>query len=187
MAKPDDHPWTDRIGRWLFAAESVAMFASVMFLIALVVLINVEVFGRYFFGYSTLIADEYGGYLYAWIALLGGVHLLRSDRYLTMTAVISRLPPRAANRVGVFGALIGLAVCVICLISTVNMVWLSYSFGARSAQPSATPLIYPQLAMPLGYGLLALAYLEELVRRCLGLKPRRAEDDEETYGVGEIG
>ena len=42
--------------------------------IALLVLINVEVVARYLFARSTLIADEYGGYLMAWITLLGSGH-----------------------------------------------------------------------------------------------------------------
>ena len=84
-------------------------------------------------------------------------------------------------------ALIGLAVCAVCLVSAAKLGSVSYAFGSRSGQPSATPVFYPQLAMPIGYGLLCIAYLEELLRRAVGLRPRRAEDDEATYGVGEIG
>lgn len=176
----------ERFGRVLKAVEGGVMKLSALLLIALLALINVEVLGRYFFNYSTLIADEYGGYLYAWMVLLGGVHLLRSDRYLTMTAVIERLPASAQNLTGIFGAMIGLAVCIVSLVSTAGLVWTSFRFGTRSGQPSGTIVAYPQMAMPLGYALLCLAYLEELVRRCIGLKPRRADDDAGTYGVGDI-
>lgn len=179
--------WTvERVGHVLHALEGGVMKLSALLLIALLVLINVEVFGRYFFSYSTLIADEYGGYLYAWMVLLGGVHLLRSDRYLTMTMVVDRLPRFAQNLIGIVGALVGLVVCAISLISTAGLVWTSFQFGTRSGQPSETIVAYPQIAMPLGYGLLCLAYLEELVRRSLGLKPRRADEDAATYGIGDI-
>jgi TRAP-type C4-dicarboxylate transport system permease small subunit len=176
----------ERIGKVLHVLEGGVMKLSALLLVALLALINVEILGRYFFSYSTLIADEYCGYFYAWIVLLGGVHLLRSDRYLTMTSVLDRLPPFGQNLIGILGALVGLAVCAVSLKSTVDLVWTSYSFGARSGQPSATPIAYPQLAMPIGYLLLCLAYIEELLRRGLGLKPRRAEDDQQTYGVGDI-
>lgn len=175
----------DKLARVLHFVEGAAIRLSMLLLIGLVVLINVEVFGRYFFSYSTLIADEYGGYLYAWIVLLGGVHLLRSDRYLTMTAIVERLPNSAQAGIGLLGAVVGLAVCVISLISTSELVWLNYRSGAGSGQPSATPIAYPQLAMPVGYALLCLAYSEELLRRALGLQPRRAEEDQEAYGVGD--
>ena len=69
-----------------------------LLLVALLILINVEVVARYVFGRSTLVADEYGGYLMAWITMLGAVHLLRADRHLTMTWVVDRLSPRGAER-----------------------------------------------------------------------------------------
>jgi hypothetical protein len=53
-------------------------------------------------------------------------------------------------------------------------------------QPSATPLIYPQFAMLIGYGLLSLAYVEEILRRLVGLPPRRGDDDPGTYGIGDV-
>ena len=77
-------------------------------MIALLALMNVEIFARYLFGKSTLIADEYGGYFYAWIVLLGAVHLLRSDKYLTVTLLTDRLSPRARNAAAIFAGLIGL-------------------------------------------------------------------------------
>lgn len=181
------HPAVERLGRVLFAIEAKVMTLSAVLLAALMVLINVEVLGRYFFNYSTLIADEYGAYLYAWIVLLGGVHLLRSDRYLTMTALVNRLSPSGANAVAILGGIVGLLVCALCLWSAVRLVSVSWSFGSRSGQPSGTMIAYPQMAMLFGYGLLCVAYGEELLRRALGLRPRRAEDDEATYGVGEIG
>lgn len=190
MPRPVNSPRPNVAVTWLGTAlkfvEGVVMKLSAIFLVALLVLINVEVFGRYLFGYSTLLADEYGGYLYAWIVLLGGVHLLRSDRYLMMTSVLERMPRRGQNWVGILGTLIGLAVCLVALISSTGLVMTSFNFGARSGQPSNTLIAFPQAAMVVGYGLLCIAYVEELLRRALGLPPRRADDDKDTYGVGEI-
>lgn len=103
-----------------------------------------------------------------------------------MTAVLERMSPPAQNATAIVGALVGLSVCVVSLISTTELVWTSFRFGTRSGQPSEPIIAYPQIAMPIGYALLCLAYIEELIRRGLGLKPRRAEDDEKTYGVGDI-
>jgi TRAP-type C4-dicarboxylate transport system permease small subunit len=166
--------------------EAGAMALSILLLLVLLVIMNVEVVARYLLNSSTLIADEYGGYLYTWIVLLGAVHLLRSDRYLTMTSVIDRLSRRMRNFFGVFGALIGLVVSAIGLYTTWVLVRNSYFFGTRSIQPSATPLVIVQSILPLGFGLLCLAYVEEILRRCAGLRPRRADDDPDTYGIGEL-
>jgi TRAP-type C4-dicarboxylate transport system permease small subunit len=166
-----------RIGRMLAATEAALGHVAGLLLIALLVLMNVEVVARYVFNTSTLIADEYGGYLMAWITMLGAVHILRADRHLTMTAFVDRLSPRARNRAGIVSALIGLGICVVLLYATSVLVGNSARFGSRSIQPSATPLVWPQLIMPLGYALLCLAYVEEIARRLRGLPPRR--DDPE--------
>jgi TRAP-type C4-dicarboxylate transport system permease small subunit len=176
-----------RFGYLLKFFEGLALKLSALFLIGMVVLINVEVFGRYLFNYSTGIADEYCGYFYAWIVLLGGVHLLRSDRYLMMTSVLDTMSARAQNFVYIIAACVGLALCLVSLMSVYELAALSFRFGTQSTQPSGTPLFYPQLALPIGYGLLCAAYLEEILRRSVGLPPRGAEDDIETYGIGDAG
>ena len=68
--------------------------------------------------HMAIVADEYGGYLMAWITMLGAVHLLRSDQHLTMTAFVNRLPPRARNGAGIVAAIIGLGVCIVLLYAT---------------------------------------------------------------------
>ena len=149
---------------------------AAVLLVALLVLINVEVAARYLFRGSTLIADEYGGYLMAWITMLGAVHLLRADRHLTMNWMVDKLSPRAQNSVGICAALIGLAISAVLLYATCLLVAGSARFGTTSIQPSATPLVWPQLILPIGYALLCLAYVEEILRRLLGLPPRRGGD-----------
>jgi TRAP-type C4-dicarboxylate transport system permease small subunit len=166
-----------RIGRILAAIESALGRLAGFLLIALLILINVEVVARYVFNTSTLVADEYGGYLMAWMTMLGAVHLLRSDQHLTMTAFVDRLSPRARNVAGIVGAIIGLGVCVVLLYATGVLVGSTARFGTRSIQPSATPLMWPQLVMPAGYALLCLAYVEEILRRVRGLPPRGEADD----------
>lgn len=166
-----------RIGRILAAIESLLGRLAGFLLILLLVLISVEVVARYVFNTSTLIADEYGGYLMAWMTMLGAVHILRADKHLTMTAFVDRLSPRGRNVAGIVAALIGLAISVVLLYATAVLVGNTARFGTRSIQPSATPLVWPQLIMPFGYALLCIAYVEEIMRRLRGLPPRGEEDD----------
>lgn len=170
------------LGRVLAAVEAALGRLAGLLLVALLVLINVEVVARYVFNTSTLIADEYGGYLMAWITMLGAVHLLRADRHLTMTALVDRMPPGARNAIGIAAALIGLAITAVLLYSTWLLVASSARFGTTSIQPSATPLVWPQLILPFGYALLCLAYVEEILRRLRGLPPRREEELDVSLG-----
>lgn len=174
----------EAIARRLAWVEAALMALCALLLVALLGLINVEVAARYLFARSTLIADEYGGYLFTWIVLLGAIQALRGDRYLSMTALVDRASPRVKNALATAGALVGLIVCLVVLHATVTLVLTTYRFGTRSIQPSATPLIWPQLALPVGYALLALAYAEEFCRRLAGLAPRREQSTPEIEGLG---
>ena len=166
----------DALGRALSALERRLGRLAGLLLIALLVLINVEVVARYLFARSTLIADEYGGYLMAWITMLGAIHLLRADRHLTMTWLVDRLSPRQQNWIGLAAAVIGLGVSAVLGYATAVLVLMSWRFGTISIQPSATPLVWPQLLLPFGYALLCVAYVEEILRRLIGLPPRRTDD-----------
>ena len=166
-----------RLASALASAELVLGRAAAALLVLLLVLINVEVVARYAFSRSTLIADEYGGYLMAWITMLGAVHLLRADRHLTMSLFVDKLSPRARNAAGVIAAILGLGISAILLYATSLLVMSSARFGSVSIQPSATPLVWPQLILPIGYALLCAAYLDEIVRRVVSGAPDVRNDD----------
>ena len=110
----------DGFGRVLHLSEGLALKVSALLMIALLALMNIEVFARYLFNRSTLIADEYAGYFSGWIVLLGAVHLLRSDKYLTVTLLTDRLSPRAQNVAAIFAGLIGL----LLLLGAFAATWL---------------------------------------------------------------
>ncbi|CAH1656811.1 MULTISPECIES: TRAP transporter small permease [unclassified Chelatococcus] len=173
------------LGAVLRPLERAAIALAIVVLLALLVLTNVEVAGRYFLGFSTLIADEYGGYAYSWLVLLGAIHLLRSDSYLTITLIIDRLP-RLRSAMGVVAGVLGLGTSLILLWSCWQTFHLSWLFGTKSIQPSQTPLYLPQVIMPVGFLMLVLAYLEDILRRLSGLPPRRQEDDTATWGEGDV-
>jgi len=128
---------------------------SVGFLAILFVLINVEVFARYVLNRSTLLADEYGGYLFVSISFFGFAHALRSGQFLRVSFVVDLLAPRAK----LFLHWIAIAVMT---WEVGKLVLVSWQFGSVSIQPSSTPLIYPQGMMALGTLVLLIAFLAEL-------------------------
>ena len=64
-------------------------------LAAMAVLINVEIAARYLLNTSTLIADEYSGYLFVWLTLLGFGYALQSGQFLRVESLVARLGRRA--------------------------------------------------------------------------------------------
>ena len=152
----------DWLGDWFVGLAS-------LLLLAMGLLINVEVFGRYFFNYSTLISDEYSGYLFSWMTLLCFFYALRNDRFLRVDALVHRLRGRLHDATALVTALIGVTMSLILVQATFTMWKTTWMFGSVSLQPSQTPLYLPQIIMPLGFGLLALGYLERMITAALRL------------------
>jgi len=144
-------------------SDGLCSVASCLLLV-MVGLINVEVLLRYGFQTSTLIADEYSGYLFVWLTLLGFAHALRSDAFIRVEVLVDRCGVRARAACEALSSIIGLLVVGVLAYAG----WLhfagSFHFGSRSIQPSSTPLWCVQIAVPLGLGWLCLLYTDALIR-----------------------
>lgn len=136
-------------------------------------LINVEIFARYVLNRSTLIADEYAGYMFVWMTLFGFAHALRSGQFLRVEALVMRFGPRGRAMCDLLAALVGLGVAAIATWSASLLLLSSWRFGTVSIQPSATPLWMAQVALPLGLAWLVLLYLDLLVQTLRGREARR--------------
>jgi TRAP-type C4-dicarboxylate transport system permease small subunit len=125
--------------------------AAGLMLVALTLLIGAEIAVRTVSGKSTLIADEYSGYLFVWITMIGFAHALQSGTFLRVDNLISLLSRRGQALADLFSAMVGVVVAAVCVYSTGTLVSASYRFGTLSIQPSATPLWLPQIILPLGF------------------------------------
>jgi len=132
-------------------------------LASMAVLINVEICARYLFNTSTLIADEYSGYLFVWSTLLGFGYALQSGQFLRVESLVAQLGRRARAASELLAALVGLTVALVCVYATGTLLLAAWRFGTVSIQPSATPLWIPQLALPLAFAWLCVLYVHQIV------------------------
>jgi TRAP-type transport system small permease protein len=155
----------ERSSRWScdFAGWLLAIMA---------VLINVEVVARYIFNTSTLIADEYSGYLFVWCTLLGFAYALQSGQFLRVETVVARLGRRGQAASELLAAIAGLLVALVCTYATGLLLLAALHFGTRSIQPSATPLWIPELMLPLAFAWLCVIYLHQIVTTLRGRPPQ---------------
>ena len=134
------------------AASAVAKLSLVMAafsLVSMLLLVNVEVLGRYVFGFSTFISDEYGAYLFVGCTFFGFAYSLHHGSFLQVNLVLQRLSPRYFSYLGLAAALLGLGLSLILAYETALLTYGSYVFRSRTIQ-SGTWLFLPQLSMPLG-------------------------------------
>jgi TRAP-type C4-dicarboxylate transport system permease small subunit len=142
---------------------------SSVFLLLMVILINTEVLGRYFFGFSTLICDEYSAYLFVGCTFLGFVYSFRQGHFLRVSILVDRLPAKIRSILHLIAAFLGFGISAVVTYEVAMLTLVSISFNSVSIQPSATPLWLPQTLMPLGMGALALLFLNEGIQTLSGL------------------
>ncbi len=142
-------------------------YLSSLLLVSLVLLILTEVFIRYFFDMSTMIADEYSGYLYLAAIFLGLAYTFNEDAHIRINILTSKMSKKSNRFIDVFAGLITIFILVFALYRTILFTYDSYDMQMVSEGVSETPLYLTQLVMPIGISLFILAVLAFVLK---GLK-----------------
>lgn len=166
----------DRLGE--FAVTGCALALLMMLL-----LMCTEIGMRLFFNSSTQISEEYSGYLFTWVTLGCFLYAQRAERFLRVDAVRKMIRPRVRAGMDCFAAFAGAALSAILLYATGETFSSSLMFHSTSMQYSETPLYLPQVIMPIGFGLLTIAFLHTAITELLkaaGRLPITADSSDNT-------
>jgi len=147
-----------RLSRW-------GGMVSGALIVALTLLILTEIFSRSLFNHSTLIADEYSGYLYLALVFFGLAYTFEENGHIRITLLTSRLKPRLQRLVDIFAAALSLAILLFALVYSWKFMWESKTMEMVSEGFSETPLYLTQIPMVIGLGLFACAMAFYLIRR----------------------
>jgi len=147
-------------------ADMVAKLSLIMAslcLLAMLLLMNVEVLGRYVFNFSTFVADEYSAYLFVGCIFSGFAYSLHHGSFLRVNLIVQWLSPRHSQYLQLGASIIGLSLSLILAYETALLTFNSYDFQSKTIQ-SSTPLFLPQLTMPLGMLATSVIFLNETVK-----------------------
>lgn len=134
-------------------------YLAAVLLVSLTLLILTEIFIRYFFNLSTMIADEYGGYLYLALIFLGLAYTFNEDAHIRINILTSKMSEKSNRFVDVIAGIITILILLFALYRTILFTYDSYSMEMVSEAVSATPLYLTQLVMPLGITLFLLVVI----------------------------
>ena len=158
-------PWLRGLRRGLDLL-SVGLLGLAMLVLALVFsLMNIEIVSRSAFGVSTLISDEYGGYGFAFVVMAGLMYAHRSGALLSVEFGGTLMGRRTRAVSLCLASLASLAATGLAAVAGYWTWSLSWLFDSASGFASSTPLWLPQIAVPIGLGLLALSFAEEFLTR----------------------
>ena len=165
----------DRAMRWL---ANLGLWVAGFAVLSMVFLITVEVAGRKLFGFSTLVADEFSGYLLVVTTFMGGAYTLKMKGFTRMEAVYSHLKGTARWMVDLAFNLVSLVFLMIIDYWLWVHILSSYRSGFTSISIFQTPLYIPQLFMGIGVALLVIQVVLEIASLFLVLR-RRTDTIEE--------
>jgi TRAP-type transport system small permease protein len=134
-------------------------YLSALVLVSLTLLILTEIFIRYFFDMSTMIADEYSGYLYLASIFLGLAYTFNENAHIRINILTSKMSKKSNRSIDVLAGLITIIVLGFALYRTILFTYDSYDMEMLSESVSATQLYLTQLVMPLGITIFTLSVL----------------------------
>ena len=161
--------------KWLDQLYVSAAALAAVFMLGLLVMVLLSIFGRQF-GFYVPGTDAYAGYLMAGSGFLALAHTLKQGEHIRVTLVLGALkgPARRALALWAIGA--STALSGLFTAYSIRLAWQSHSFNDISTSNDATPLWIPQLGMAIGALLFTIACLDEWVLEWQG--KRSSESDE---------
>ena len=136
--------------------------AALLFGIATIVCF--EVVGRALGASSRLWVIEVSEYALLFITFLGAPYLLELNRHVVMDLLVSGLSGRKKQVSQFFNSLIGLLICVVLTFVGIGVVLDQLDLGTREVTVMRPQSWWITAAMPIGTGLMAVQFLDALLR-----------------------
>jgi TRAP-type C4-dicarboxylate transport system permease small subunit len=153
---------------------AAALAAWAFFLIGL--MLAYEVIARYFFNAPTIWAEELSRFFLVWSVFVGSAWLIHSDEHIRVTVVVDRLPDALRRILRVLSILFVLLVASLVAFNGWPIMARSFASGATSGTLMDLPNWWVQLSVVVGFGLLALQAVVEVIRTLAGAPlPERSE------------
>ncbi len=139
-----------------------------VFLMMLIVLY--EVFMRYALNQPPIIADEFAAYMLVAMSYLGAAYTWRARGHVRITALVSRLPTRVSSWLRLITLVFAFAFSLVLIQSSYVFLAQSFRFHRASSSWLNTPLQGPQMTLMIGFILLSLVLIVEIVKAIMNIR-----------------
>ena len=127
-------------------------------------LIGTDIIGRRFFNNPTGISEEVSAYLLVAVTFLGVAYTFAKKSHLSVNIILDQLSARWAKIMSIFNGIVGFGVCAVATWYSLQLPLASIRIGSHTPTMLRTPLVYPQMLVPIGMGVLALAILAHTIK-----------------------
>ena len=155
--------------------DSAAALAA-LFMIGLLLMVLVSIFGRQFNFYLRG-TDAYAGYLMAGASFLALAHTLKKGEHIRVTLILGLLRGTTRRSLELWSLAISSLLAMLFAFYSCRLVWQSLLFDDISTGNDATPLWIPQLGMATGTVIFAIAFLDETILEWQGQRRHPASGE----------
>ena len=136
----------------------------------MMMLVVVEVFMRYVLHQPLMLADEFSAYMLVAVSYLGTAYTWRQGGHVRVTVLVSRLSSRTAGWVRFIGLILVLIFMIELDRVSYKMIAYALQINLRSSTWLMFPLFWPQLAVFIGFVLLTLVLVIDIVGTFIKLR-----------------
>ena len=138
----------------------VGSWGTIFFMAVIAVVIPYEVIGRYVFAKMSIWSGEVSTFSLAWASMLGGAVGLKKGYQLSMTSVVTSLPPRVAKALKLASYL-----CTLFFFGAMFYYGLYQTIYNRHQTSPAVGLVmsFPYASLPTGFFIMFFLTLEEFL------------------------
>ncbi len=146
----------------------ICAIAGAALLFAIATIVCVEVLGRALGAPSRLWVIEVSEYALLFVTFLGAPYLLEKNRHVVLDLVLNSLTGRRQMFAQLLNAAIGLFVCAVLTVVGVQVVIEQFAVGVREVTVMRPLSWWITAAMPLGTGLMAVQFVDAMIRTIRG-------------------
>ena len=151
--------WIDKINEKLGYVAAVAVLLSCL-------ISSLNAFIRYGFDYSSNGFLEIQWYMFAYVVMFGTAYVFKMNEHVRVDVLYGRLSTRKQVWVDMFGITVFmLPVCAMMIYLSAPLFLKMFNSGEMSSNAGGLIRWPAMMALPLGFSLLALQGLSELIKR----------------------
>ena len=149
---------------------------AALFMVLLLVMVLLSIFGRQF-GFYFRGTDSYAGYFMAAAGFLALAHTLKKGEHIRVTLLVNALKGRYKKAIEIWALAVAVALSALFAYYSVKLSINSFQFNDISTGNDATPLWIPQIAMGVGAVVMLIAFIDELVLELRGKRTKASTDE----------
>ena len=159
-----------KLSRVIEFLSYIGGYISGCMLLVAMFIVMVEVVTRFVLWQPITVAEELSGYILVFISYVGLAYCWKEKAHIRITFLVNKMSGKHSSWLRV-GTLI-MAIGYVILVSIVSYYFVVDAFhrGIRSNTLLSTPLGWPQLALPIGFTLLALQLAVEIVKTIMNIR-----------------